>query len=96
MLITSVAIVFLGAVSSTLRFARKRLKHEVDPLLGVAQLVAEPGDQGTVLVQVGYVPALHGYAATSMGPAPECVGPVVYLLSYMRAVNTSVPDSVCQ
>lgn len=68
-----------------------------DPLLGVAQLVAEPGDQGTVLVQVGYVPARHGYAATSMDRAGAgCVGPVVYLLSYMRAVNTSVPDSVCQ
>lgn len=38
-LITSVAIVFLGAVSSTLRFARKRLKHEVG--LHVSMLLAE-------------------------------------------------------
>ncbi len=37
-LITSVAIVFLGAVSSTLRFARKRLKHEVE--LQVSRLLA--------------------------------------------------------
>lgn len=43
-LFTSVAIVFMGAVSSVLRFARKRLEHEVG--LHVSRLLTQRPQSG--------------------------------------------------